>query len=364
MKRLLIGLLAVGCLLVITGGMVGCRAYGPTTIGPDRFDYNESIAQSWNTQLLQNLVRMRYGGTPHFVEVNSILQQYQLEISSFGGFIANGDGVSGLWEVPFQLEGMFREAPTITYSPLVGEEFTERLLKPIDPITLIYISQSGWPVDHLFEMCVDQVNGIKNRAITGTTKNQASESGLDEFHELLIMLKAMQERGMLDIRVEQEGSTVVLFVPPAGMSDDEKDLAKRAKQLLGLSQTATKFTLVTSPVQRNGMELAVQTKSILTILMGLSRTVMASQEDIEKGYVVEEMLMSMSEEVEDHLLAIYSTNSDPQEAFVKIWFRERYYYISDDDKESKRTFALLTYLFNLQSRDTGLMAPLLTLPAG
>ncbi|QQE13817.1 hypothetical protein JD969_10240 [Planctomycetota bacterium] len=361
MKRLLIRLLAVCCVVV----NMGCHAFGPSTITPDRFDYCDAIAESWNAQLLQNLVRMRYGGTPHFIEVNSILQQYQLEVSSFGGFRFNPDGVANIAEVPFQLQGLFREAPTITYQPLVGEEFTERLLKPLDPTTLIYISQAGWPVDHLFEMCVDQVNGIRNSAITGlVNRNVAEENGttLDPFQELIVILKAMQEKGLLDIRVEQEGGKIVLYVETANLTPEEADLVTRVKKLLNLSPTATKFTLVNSPVQRSGMEIAVQTKSIFTILIGLSRTVMASQEDIEKGYVVEEMLMSMTEETEDHLLAVYSSQQDPQEAFVKIWFRNRFFYIADDDSESKRTFALLTYLFNLQSKEHGLMAPLLTLP--
>ena len=359
MKKQLFRFLTVCCVYV----MIGCHSIGPKTIPPDRFDYCEAIATSWNAQLLQNVVRMRYGGTPHFIEVNSILSQYALEVSAMGGFIVNGDGVDGLVEVPFSANGLFRESPTITYTPLVGEEFTERLLKPIDPITLVYLALAGWPVDHLFELCVDSVNGVRNRAINSPSLPDDGDH-VDVFHELVCILKKMQQSGMLDIRTESEGRKVMLFLPPSIPSDPEmQKMGDRAREILNISATANELTLVQSPVQRSMNEIAVQTRSILTIMIALSRTVMSPPEHNENNYIVEESMMSMSQETEDHLLEIFSSKKRPKEAFIEIRFRNYFYYINDNDARSKRTFALLTYLFNLQSQESGLMAPLLTVPA-
>ena len=44
----------------------------------DRFDYNQAIVNSWNEQLLMNLVQMHYFGIPYFLDVSSVVSQMEL----------------------------------------------------------------------------------------------------------------------------------------------------------------------------------------------------------------------------------------------------------------------------------------------
>jgi hypothetical protein len=57
-------------------------------------------------------------------------------------------------------------------------------------------------------------------------------------------------------------------------------------------------------------------------------------------------------------------NKKPENAFVAVPYRGAWFYIADDDLNSKSTFMLLTQLFNLQSGQTEDVGPTLTIPVG
>jgi len=48
-----------------------CAGIGPPTVSRDRFDYTTAISQSWKSQMLLNLVKLRYGDTPVLLDVAS-----------------------------------------------------------------------------------------------------------------------------------------------------------------------------------------------------------------------------------------------------------------------------------------------------
>ena len=137
-----------------------CRSLGPRTISGDRFNYNEAGAQSASEQLLLNIVRLRYGEPTYWLEITSMLSQYELKA---GGALSWFDysleplrnpalhAVYGLDPDPVldkQQEAnlSFSDRPTISYSPLQGKEFASRLMAPIPPVTIMYLAESGWPI--------------------------------------------------------------------------------------------------------------------------------------------------------------------------------------------------------------------------
>src|ERR1044072_6305653 len=64
-------------LLLIT--LSGCSSIGPGTVARDRFDYVTAISDSWKSQMLLNLVKLRYGDAPVFLDVASVINQYAVE---------------------------------------------------------------------------------------------------------------------------------------------------------------------------------------------------------------------------------------------------------------------------------------------
>jgi hypothetical protein len=49
----------------------GCGGIGPKTVARDRFDYITAVSESWEKQMLLNLVRLRYMHAPVFLDVAS-----------------------------------------------------------------------------------------------------------------------------------------------------------------------------------------------------------------------------------------------------------------------------------------------------
>ena len=60
-------------LLLIVLAMAGCASMGPGTVTKDRFDYTAAVGDSWKTQMLLNLVKIRYGDAPVFLDIGQIV---------------------------------------------------------------------------------------------------------------------------------------------------------------------------------------------------------------------------------------------------------------------------------------------------
>src|SRR5215831_11285885 len=118
--------------LLAVFGMAGCASIGPGTVTRDRFDYTSAIAESWKSQMLLNLVKLRYGDTPVFLDVGQVVSGYTLQSTfSAGGSVFSTSGVvPGVpnSSVTLGAQGQYIDRPTITYSPLSGERFARSLM--------------------------------------------------------------------------------------------------------------------------------------------------------------------------------------------------------------------------------------------
>ena len=149
------GLVPLLCLL-----LPACAQIGPGTIDRDRFDYGNAIASSWKEQTLLNILRLRYGEVPLFLEVTSVINQYSLEgeVRAGGSYLPNVGGD----KVDVGGTARWSDKPTITYVPLTGEALTQRLMKPLDPAAVLFLSQGGWSVEFLVPLTVRAANGLQN----------------------------------------------------------------------------------------------------------------------------------------------------------------------------------------------------------
>ena len=74
----MLGIAALALLFI--SALHGCTVIGSSTVDRDRLDFPTTIAQLWKPMMPLNTVSIRYGDTPIFLNVSSIVNQYSLEL--------------------------------------------------------------------------------------------------------------------------------------------------------------------------------------------------------------------------------------------------------------------------------------------
>jgi hypothetical protein len=342
-------------------GLVGCTGIGPTTVARDRFDYASAISESWKYEMLLNLVKIRYVDPPVFLEVSSIISQYQA-----GGQLAAG----GTWTNPPFVAGsnvsgfvQFADKPTITYQPLSGEKFARSMMTPVQPASVMALVQAEWPVDFIFRICVQSINGVRNR-IGGELRGRKADP---EFPRLLAAMRRIQASGDIGIRVEQQDKkeSVLLVLGQPTDPAVAADLAT-VRSILGTQPDAREIRLAYGGMNRTAGEVAMLTRSMFEIMAELASYIDVPQKDVAERRVTPTLVENSAEEGSmAALIQIHSGCSLCADAFASVRYRNTYFWIDDRDLASKRMFSILMVLFTLTERGGAAGgAPIVTIPAG
>ncbi len=342
-------LTALGTLL-----LAACTSVGPETIPRDRFDYTAAISDSWKRQMLANIVKLRYGEPPTFMEVASVINQYELRGQINAGAGA-GTGLTGGDTYTIGGAGAFIDRPTITYSPLTGAQFTRSLLTPISPYALFGLVQSGYPADTVFRMVVKSINGVRAPANAGSF----AQPGHEDFNELLHALRRLQMSGRVGMRLvpDEEGGGTVLFFAPSASDEAQRD-SLFVRELLQLEPGANEFRLEFGAVARDGRSLAVLSRSILEILIELSADVGVPSHHIAEGRA------APVGSNRDPMLEIHSGEKQPDDAFVSMRYSDHWYWVDDKDIRSKALLTFMMILFSLAETGESADKPVITVGAG
>jgi hypothetical protein len=150
----------------------GCHHYGPPSIAADRIPYNHAIASSWKEQTLLNIVKLRYMDTPFFVDVPQITSGYTLQgiATTNGGIFPPVSPLASFAQelgLTLNLQAAYQDRPTISYAPQTGSQFIRNLTQPINPGSVLFLLQSGYPADVVFNLTVESINGVDNRSVSG-----------------------------------------------------------------------------------------------------------------------------------------------------------------------------------------------------
>lgn len=110
-------------LLPVLALLAACATIGAGSVNRDRLDYAEALASSWKEQMLLNIVKLRYGDMPVFLEVSSVISSYQLQSQlSLLGTLSSGltPGLPDTrgWGTTLGATGLYTDRPTITYTPV------------------------------------------------------------------------------------------------------------------------------------------------------------------------------------------------------------------------------------------------------
>ena len=343
--------------------LISCVNLGPTTIQSDRNNYNLAIQKTNDQQLLLNLTRLRYRDTPFFMEVGSVASQFTLG-STIDAKATLQKGVYGLFNFGGSL-GM-TEKPTVTYSPLQGDRFIQRVLSPLSLKNVVLLFHSGWSIERIFRLCFQQLNDLKNApGASGPTPSIAPD--FRKFASAIKFLRNLQVQDAINISYQE-----VKGHPQLNLHIDEdyrtSEDAKQFAFLIKVKPGKTRYVLTFSLDPAKDNQIKVATRSLLGIMFYLSQAVEVPNQDILQGKVTQTKTPEGDvfdwKEMTGDLLRIRSVSEKPEAGFVAIFYRGVWFYIHDSDLSSKSTFALLGQVFSLQAGKIKDNAPFLTLPIG
>jgi hypothetical protein len=349
------------CVLAgVTLLLSACAGYGPTTISRDRFDYTAAISDSWKHQMLFNMVKIRYGDAPVFMDVTSVISQYQVAGQINLGATMNSNPWSNS-EVLGTM-GQYVDRPTITFSPILGDKFARSLMAPVPPPAILSLLQAGYPADLVFRMLVQEINGLRNR-FGGEARARSADP---EFYVLLEKMRKIQSDGTVGMRVNRKDKEEAALLVFRGKRDPATEtLSQDVRKMLGLDPQASEFNVVYGVVPRNSKEIALQTRSLLEVLIDLSADI-----EVPAAHVEEQRVSPTHVEKADArgtippLIRIRNSSEKPGDAFVSIPYRNSYFWIDDRDMRSKKIFSFLMFVFTLVETGEKGAAPIVTIPTG
>lgn len=355
---------ALTLVVLILLGPSGCRHFGPRTITADRLPYNEAVASSWKEQTLLNIVKLRYMDTPFFLEIPQITSGYQLlgTVTTNGGISPPTNPMSSFAQqlgINLNLQGAYQDRPTISYQPQTGSQFIRNLTSPINPGSVLYLLQSGYPADLVFDLTVDSINGVKNRSVSGGQLRAADP----EFTRVVQTLRKAQIAGHVGVRVtvdKDKKESVAFFIQDKNIDPELARELAEVRKLLRLDPDQSSFRVVFGAVPANANEIAILSRSVIRILSELATFVEVPAEHLATGIAPS---LGEPEDSGSGLLRVLSGPKKPCDPFVAICYEHRWFWIEKSDPRSKRTLGYMLILLALADTGAKENLPIITIQA-
>ena len=392
--------LSLQCVLII-GWLTGC-SMGPKRIRTDWRNYNQSVVEIEQQELLLNLVRLRYNDFPGVLAVAGITSQRNW--SSSGSLGATGvEGEPST--LALGLNGLRSERPTVSFAP-AGRDVVAAAVTPL-PLDMLYlVSYMGWPAGISWPLMVKSINGIQNSPHAGGPIPSNTYSP-GQFYEVALNMRLLQEQGFVEVgRVEKlvpVGSPIKsvsvsaadrISADSAGYifeNDEDSDEIVLNKRKQATVLRFASDAIVTDEFNRLvtllNLDADAQVFEIEAAYEGSLKRAESSRTDIEIGLrSVFEMLFLLSRGVQvpacdlsNNVAPSPSPHSDwntilgsfqirccdecPTCASIAVEYRDKWFYIDSRDQETKRKFFLLKLIFDTQVQGGGAEnLPQLTLP--
>lgn len=406
--------LLVWAVMVLGATFLGC-GFGPRSVVQTRLAYNEAVKTTSEEQFLLNIVRLRYTNTPSSLAISNIADQQELasELQAIPFFVPGA--IDGFRATALPQATLTRASrPTLSYTPLDDEEYTQRLFTPISLNGAFYLSRTTWPISTVFRLYLENLNWVSNaETASGPTPRCAPEyaqflegiQALQELQDLQLVqlyfnseeqvvggpfenppnaadmvLKAVEME--LDVRQDEKGYSLIksssqpmLAIDPAAKDEPAWETFCRCfhvdPQVSSLKITSEELAPFESAESASKLTvLDLETRSLLQVLFFVSHGIEIPSEHIREGKVP----MTCNPDgtafdwmqVMDGLFRVHCTKSKkrPEQAYVSVFYEGYWYYIDQRDRDTKATFALLLEVSRLELQSSENNAPLLTLPLG
>jgi hypothetical protein len=353
---------------LIVAAIGACSSIGPATVPRDRADYSAAIGDSWKQQTLRNIVKLRYGDFPVFMEIAQVITGYTFATTASAGFGAanfTSTAVGGPAAIggSANVGATYIDRPTVVYAPLTGNDFIKTLMRPIPPSAVLFLLQSGYPATTVLPIAVDSINGVANES----RRVGMSRPGDPEFTRLAQLLYELQRANALQIRVDRakdNSETSVVGFPPVGVAPEVVAKIAEVRRILHLTGAGRSHQVHYGGWSGKGDEIAIATRSMLQVMMELGVFAQIPEADIAEGKATVGAGSGSSPGGErPPPLNIMSGSAAPSDAFAAIEYKGRWFWIADNDIRSKTLFSGVMLLFSISDVGVRTAAPVVTIPA-
>ena len=349
MKRCLAAIAAVA--------LAGCAWLGAEIIRSGRPAYNDAILTTNDEQLLQNIVRLRFGDSLGLLTVSSVTANVSLRST---GTVNLGFGPQSNYQgnlVPFAATVAAEQNPTISYAPVSGDNLVRQFAAEIPLDLAILIMNFSHSQTRAWMAIVRRVNNLRNPDFLDPPVLVTDP----RFEEIGALAGALQRRGSIywvRLAGAQTGHAVVLH----SYSPHNSREVARLLDLLGIARPIREGDDVVIPVRLSVGSpdpgaIAIETRSLLE-LMRLAAASIELPAEAASGAV---RFPERGPAGQDIRIRVASARPAP--ARVAVEYRGWWYYIADDDEASKLWFQMLQLLAGAQTPATAAgTGPVLTLP--
>ncbi len=232
------------------------------------------------------------------------------------------------------------------------------LITPIDPRTIFFFIQAGYPADFVLGLTVTSINGVRNKASNAEEVRPADP----DFVRALQLLRELQAAGAFGVRVEEapdrKGSTV-LFLRRENLPADLLAKAQELRQLLHLTSGEEKFRLMYSPLPCGATDLCVQTRAMVQILSSFAGFV-----EVPDEHVADRTVGRAFENIPEREIGrIHSGIRKPEKAYAAVQYRGYWFWVDDSDWKAKRALTAVVFFFTLADTGGKDQLPVITIPA-
>lgn len=346
-------------LMALVLSVTSCSNLGSIALPPDRMGYNKSLLNSDEQQNLLNIVRLRYTDPPYFLSVNNVVSQLNFG-SDFSVNVANSTpppSLLGSGNASFN----YSEAPTITYTPLQGEDYVNRLFTPIDLSVLYMLFRSGWSVHHVSRVMVQRFGDIANADLA----SRATSGRLPvykEFVKTIAVFRHLQNDENVVISPDKvNGKFAIKFT-----IKNFKLLTAKERLIFsryGVTASSPNIWFVSAPTKQKN-EVTIETRTVIGMLNYLSKGV-----DVP-GYDVANQQVRMTHypdgklfnwhSVTKGIAQIRSSRAKPENAFVAVPYRGSWFYVPQNDFMTKETLNLLSIIMGIYQGNIKSVLPVFT----
>ena len=178
-------------------GLAAC--VGPPALRESVLGYDETVSALTQQILLLNVARLSQDRPPHFTVTSSIAATFNFETSAgLSGSVFEGAGTDVL---TLSLNSRAAENPTFSIVPVTGQEFTQRILTPVNEDVLAFFMFQGVRFEQLSRLMGDGVEmlGSDGRSQQFLYNRVTAPDDFAGFRRVILHLAALQQTGRLQL---------------------------------------------------------------------------------------------------------------------------------------------------------------------